>query len=121
MENTVVWFDIPVKNIQRAIEFYGRVLDVELQVSEMGPSKLAFFPFSPGVASGALVEGPGATPSDKGTLVYLNGGSDLSTPLSRVKSAGGKILMEKTAIGEHGFIARFEDLDGNTVALHSAT
>jgi uncharacterized protein len=28
----------------------------------------------------------------------------LSTPLSKVESAGGKILMPKTAIGENGFM-----------------
>ena len=49
----------------------------------------------------------------------LNGGDDLSVPLSRVASAGGKILMEKTSIRPNGFMAHFVDREGNKVAFHS--
>lgn len=119
MQNFVVWFEIPVKNISRAIGFYSKVMDVELQPTEMGPNKLAMFPFEPGVASGALVESSENKPSSTGTMIYLNGGDDLSAPLSRVLSAGGKIIEQKTSIGEHGFMAMFEDTEGNHVALHS--
>ena len=118
MKNMVVWFDIPVKNLKRAVEFYRTVLDVELQTMEQ-PVPMAMFPFGPGVASGALVESREISPSKQGTAVYLNGGKDLSGPLGRVEAAGGKILQKKTAIGEHGFIAYFEDTEGNRVGLHS--
>ena len=30
-----------------------------------------------------------------GALIYLNGGEDLSVPLSKVEGAGGKILLPK--------------------------
>ena len=52
-------------------------------------------------------------------MVYLNGGDDLSIPLSKVEAAGGKIIMPKTAIGPHGFMAHFTDTEGNKVAFHS--
>ena len=29
--------------------------------------------------------------------------------------------MKKTSIGDHGFIAEFQDTEGNRVALHSMT
>lgn len=119
MENTIVWFDLPVTNIERAKTFYQKVMDVDMQTMEQGPNKLAFFPFAPGSASGALIEGPDSLPSDRGAVIYLNGGKDLSVPLERVKTAGGTVLMEKTQIGEFGFSARFKNLDGNIVALHS--
>lgn len=118
MENLVVWFDIPVKNLSRAMEFYRKVLNVELQRMD-GPAPMALFPFGPGVASGDLVESPELSPGKTGTTVYLNGGEDLAGPLGRVESAGGKVLQKKTAIGEHGFIAYFEDTEGNRVGLHS--
>ncbi len=119
MENTVVWFDIPVTDIERAKEFYQAVIGAELTDMENGPARFAMFPFAPGIASGALVQSPDSKPSDSGTTVYLNGGKDLSDPLSRVESAGGKIVMPKTSIGENGFMARFQDTEGNVVALHS--
>lgn len=117
-ENLVVWADIPVKNMERAMEFYSKVLGVKLQVVECGDKKVAFFPFSPGVASGTLVEG--GKPSLDGALVYLSGGADLAKPLGRVEAAGGKVLMPKTKMGENAFIAHFKDTEGNRVALHSA-
>jgi len=119
MNNMVVWFEIPVKDLNRAVKFYSKMLGVEVQSMEAGPNKMAFFPFAPGVASGALVESKENAPNEKGTLVYLNGGDDLSLPLKRVEAAGGKILQGKTGIGDHGFIATFKDTEGNRVALHS--
>ena len=50
--------------------------------------------------SGA-VEAKGYEPSQKGALIYLNGGDDLGKPLAKVKKAGGKIvfsLSQKSSI-----------------------
>ena len=55
-----------------------------------------------------------------GSLVYLNGNDDLSVMLGRVESAGGKILRGKTQISpDIGYMAVFEDSEGNRIALHS--
>ncbi len=44
----------------------------------------------------------------------LNGGEDLSEPLSRVENAGGKIVMPKTKINDEiGYMAMFIDSEGN--------
>ncbi len=119
MNNFVVWFDIPVQNLDRAMKFYSTVMSVELKSMEIGPNKQANFPFTPGVASGSLKESKEVEPNAVGTMVYLNGGEDLSVPLARVEAAGGKIVKEKTRIGENGFMAIFKDTEGNRVALHS--
>jgi predicted enzyme related to lactoylglutathione lyase len=119
IENTIVWFEIPVKDLKRAIKFYTKVLDTELHLIEQGSTKMAFFPHTPGIVAGGLVESPDYQPSEHGTLIYLNGGPDLNVALNRVESAGGKILQKKMSIGEHGFIATFKDTEGNKIALHS--
>ena len=54
-----------------------------------------------------------------GTLVYLNGGDDLSVHFSRVEKAGGKVTRSKTPIGKNGFMPIFMDTEGNRVAFHS--
>jgi len=118
VRNFVVWTDIPVKKLDRAVSFYSSVFSVKLDPVDMGPTRGAFFPFEPGVASGALVESHDGSPGS-GPLIYLDGGDDLSVPLSHVKKAGGKVLQEKTSLGEHGFKAVFEDTEGNRIALHS--
>lgn len=119
MKNAVVWFDIPVRDLERAARFYTDVLGVDLARVDHGPMQCYFFPFAPGVASGALVQSAEARPTADGTVVYLDGGPDLQIPLSRVERAGGKVLQPKTGIGEHGFIAYLLDTEGNKVALHS--
>ncbi len=117
-KNLAVWFEIPVTDLARAQEFYSKVLDTETHEMDMGPFKMAFFPHDNNVA-GALVEGDGYIPGDKGPLIYLNGGEDLALPLSRVAAAGGKVLQEKMSLGPYGFMAIFLDTEGNRLALHS--
>jgi predicted enzyme related to lactoylglutathione lyase len=41
--------------------------------------------------------------------------------LRRVSANGGRTLMPKTNIGQYGFIAQYEDTEGNRLALHSMT
>jgi uncharacterized protein len=120
MKNAINWFEIPVKDFNKAKAFYETILGTKLQVMEAMGMKSAFFPadLQNGIG-GCLIEGPGYEPSPMGSLVYLNGGDDLSGPLSKVEAAGGKILLPKTAIGPNGFMAHFTDTEGNKVGLHS--
>lgn len=81
---------------------------------------MALFPYAEPNPGGALVAMPEMAPRDNGTLIYLNGGDDLSVVLKRVPAAGGKVVMEKTCIGEAiGYIALFVDSEGNRVGLFS--
>ncbi len=121
MANVINWFEIPAKNFDKACDFYSKVMAGDIQKID-GPdgSKMGFFPGSMvDSVGGAVVQAEGYEPSQKGSVVYLNGGDDLSVPLSRVENAGGKVVMPKTSIGENGFIAHFIDTEGNRVALHS--
>jgi predicted enzyme related to lactoylglutathione lyase len=83
--------------------------------------KYAMFPadMQNGEIGGGLVEEKGYEPSQTGALIYLNGGDDLSVPLSRVEAAGGKIIVPKKSIGDNGFMAQFSDTEGNKMAFHS--
>ena len=121
MANAINWFEIPVKNFDEAKKFYETVLDAEMQPMEAMGMKSAFFPadLENGSVGGCIIQGDGYTPSESGALVYLNGGEDLSVPLAKVESAGGKILLPKTAIGPNGFMAHFVDSEGNKIGLHS--
>ena len=120
MKNAINWFEIPVKDFNRAKSFYEKILGSEMQQMEMDGMKSAFFPadLQNGIG-GCIIKGDGYEPSVKGSLIYLNGGEDLSVPLSKVEAAGGKIILPKTSIGEHGFMAYFNDTEGNKVGLHS--
>lgn len=122
MTNAINWFEIPVKNYQRARTFYTAVLDAKIEDHPM-PNEVKYGIFSynreSNCVGGAIIESEGYTPSTQGSLVYLNGSDDLNIALQKVEPAGGKIVMPKTDIGENGFIAHFLDTEGNKVALHS--
>jgi uncharacterized protein len=123
MKNAVSWFEIPVKNYERAKQFYTTVMASEIVDHHMPEQNVKYGVFAydednNGVG-GAIIKAEGQTPTKDGCTVYLNGGDDLSNPLAKVESAGGKILIPKTDIGVHGFIAQFSDTEGNRVALHS--
>ncbi len=120
MAHAINWFEIPAKNFERAKAFYENVLGVKLMMPFEG-MKYAIFPsnMQNNEVGGGLVEEKGQEPSQTGTLVYLNGGEDLSVPLARVEGAGGKIILPKTSLGGNGFMAQFLDTEGNRVAFHS--
>jgi len=44
---------------------------------------------------------------------------DIEETLKKVDEKGGRILNPKKSIGEYGFVAHFEDCEGNRIALHS--
>lgn len=121
MANVINWFEIPAKNFDRACAFYRNVLGGDLQIMDMpGGGKMGLLPGSQqDNVGGAVVQAEGYEPSSKGSIVYLNGGADLSSYLGRVEKAGGKITIPKMPIGPNGFIAHFTDTEGNRVAFHS--
>jgi hypothetical protein len=118
--NPVNWFEIPVRDLARAREFYEKVFALELNPEEMGPYSMTFFPWTEGApgAAGSLIKGETYEPSHGGTVVYFSV-DDIEETLRKVNAHGGKTLLPKKAIGEYGFIAHFEDTEGNRLALHS--
>lgn len=120
MKNAINWFEIPVTNFDRAKKFYEAIMGGEIQMMPHPEMKYGMLPsdMENGVGGG-IVEAPGYEPSASGPLIYLNGGEDLSVALSKVESAGGKIILPKTSIGPNGFMAHLMDTEGNKIALHS--
>ncbi len=124
--NMVGWFEIPVKDIDRAVAFYNEVFQIKIAVHDLGELVMGWFPFAEDQeakgASGSLVyHKEFYIPSTEGTLVYFTSRTgDIKDELSRIEKAGGKILKPKTQISEdHGYMALFLDTEGNRVALHS--
>ena len=114
------WFEIPVTDMDRAKSFYENILGIELAVNEMDESLMAWFPGGPEHpgSTGTLMKSEGYTPSYHGSVVYLSV-EDIEGTLGKIADNGGKAVVPKTSIGEYGFIAHFEDSEGNRIALHS--
>jgi len=120
--NLIGWVEIPVLDMERAKTFYEKVFNISISVHDMGGVIMGWLPMGenqPG-ASGSLMLHEEYRPSlTHGSVVYFSC-KDVSDELSRVSSAGGEVLQEKTEIGGgHGFMALMKDTEGNRIALHS--
>jgi hypothetical protein len=119
LKDFVSWFEIPALNFEKAVAFYNTIYNIKMEVVINASHSMALLPANGGIG-GAVVYGPGSIPGQIGPLVYLNGGKNLDTILSRIPEAGGRIIMPKTFINEEsGYFAIFIDSEGNKLALHS--
>jgi uncharacterized protein len=113
----VVYFEIPVNDMDRAILFYQAVFDFEFEMEVIDSNEMALITFSAehtGIA-GALAKGEIYQPTKAGVLLYFQMPS-IDETLQIVLSNGGKMLYPKTDNGL-GFVAEFEDTEGNRIAL----
>jgi len=123
MDNNMVgWFEIPVRDMNRAKKFYDTVFNIEITLHDFGELLMGWFPMAPdkkGI-TGSLVQNKNYIPSATDGCVLYFSCIDVATELGRVEAAGGSILQNKKPIGEgHGFMATFLDSEGNRIALHS--
>jgi len=120
MANQVVWFDVPVIDLDRAVRFYSSVLGGSVHKQEFQGLKFAVLPHEEKEISGCLTPGAeGNKPSPHGPLLYFNCQGRLDQAVGVVESNGGKILQAKHPIGPYGFRAIVLDSEGNRIALHS--
>jgi hypothetical protein len=117
MSNIGTYFEIPVTDMDRAINFYSFVFGCEFSKDTIHDCEMAFFPFKEGAGiTGALAKGEIYKPSLEGSLVYLTT-TDIDGVMNKVKEKGGSELFPKTEVPDLGFSAEFKDSEGNRVAL----
>ncbi|MEO7299379.1 MAG: VOC family protein [Verrucomicrobiota bacterium] len=119
MPDQIVWCDIPVKDLDRAIKFYSAVLGVKVEKQSFGDMNMGVLPHAGENVSGCLVVTKEAKPSADGPLIYLNCEGRLDAAEATVEKNGGKVLQSKHQIGPYGFRAVVLDSEGNRIALHS--
>ncbi len=118
-KNTVCWVDIPVSNLQRAIEFYSAVLGAKVALEKMPGFQFGLLPHHRSNVSGCLAKLKDNKPSKKGPLIYLSVNHRHVEAEKAATKHGGKILQKKHAIGPYGFRSIIVDSEGNRIALHS--
>ena len=115
--NIGAYFEIPVTDLDRAINFYQSLLDIVLERGSIHGYEMAFFPFENNGAgiSGALCKGDVYKPSIEGSFIYLFT-SDIDGVLSKAVELGSEILFEKTDAG-NSFVAEIKDTEGNRICF----
>ena len=112
--------EIPVIDIQRAINFYESLLAIRIEKIEMGDTLMGVIPSPENTVNLVLVKGSDYSPSKNGTIIYLDAGNDLQIFLNKVEKSGGKMITPKTQISsEMGYFAFILDSEGNKLGLHS--
>jgi predicted enzyme related to lactoylglutathione lyase len=119
MANHIVWVDIPVLDLDRAIRFYSAVIGAQVEKQEYPGMAIGSFPHKDGEAAGCLYLSDTVKPSADGPLVYLNVHGRIDEAAEAVEASGGKVLQPVESIGPFGFRATFLDTEGNRMALHS--
>jgi predicted enzyme related to lactoylglutathione lyase len=119
-QNRLVWFDIPVADLERAAAFYGGVLGIGVHVEKSPGYSFAVLEHKDG-NGGCLVPKAGEISGNSGILVYLNANGRMREAVRQVEKLGGRIVEPPQSIGPHGFRAIVIDSEGNRIALHAAT
>ena len=116
--NPAVYFEIPVTDLERAVEFYGAVLGVPFHRTVIDHYEMALFPFDEKLTgiSGALCKGDVYRPTHEGVILYLRT-VGIGDTLQRVMANGGRIVLEIASATEWGCVAEFEDSEGNRIGL----
>ncbi len=115
-KDALVWCEIPVRDLDAAITYYGKVLGNPLTKDESGPNPMAMLPVKSPMDGTAGHLYPGTPASDgNGVTVHLAVAS-LEPALERVMEAGGRVLPGIIPIPS-GRFAYTVDPDGNSIGL----
>ena len=118
--NNIVWFDIPVIDLKRAVKFYSELLNLKIKIEKHGDIEFAMMPCaSKQGVTGCLAKTKETKVSNSGVLIYLNVQGKLDEAVEIAKRYNCKIVSNKTEIGEWGFRTIIIDTEGNQIALHS--
>lgn len=115
--NLIVWSDIAVIDLERAVEFYSKVLDKKFDIKTFGETTFAVSEHDQGNGI-CLVLDP-ENVSNHGPLLYFNVGSRIEAATDLVIELGGIIDQPVTPIGEYGKRSVVVDSEGNRIGLHA--
>jgi uncharacterized protein len=129
----VTWFEIPAKDLDRAINFYQKVLRLTIQKTDMMGIPYGLIVRPANTIGGVIVQRD--VPSTEATVLFFYT-HDITSTLERILALGGEVVMPKTILklqqesggtviansfidNQTGYIAKFKDSEGNIMALHS--
>ena len=91
MKRIFYWVEIPTEDFDRAVDFYSKLLKVELEKLDFETEKMACLPHD----AGAIIWAPDFKPSKDGVIVSLNCGNEIDEWLKLIVEYGGKSLVRK--------------------------
>lgn len=116
MKRLFSWIEIPVKDFDRAVNFYNMILGIKLKTKSKGDEKMALFPGNEGV----LLFKKGFNPAEEGIVVNIDVGEKLDETIRLIIEKGGMITRSKTKIEstKDEYFVLFKDTEGNRLGLN---
>ncbi len=112
---TVVWTEIPVTDLDRAIAFYQAVFGLQVLRDDTGPNPVANFSDARNIVSGHLYPGKPAS-EGQGPTIHLVLSDKLEDGIARCTAQGGTVISPAITIPP-GRFAYAIDPDGNSIGL----
>ena len=119
MKNNIVWVDLPVLNLDRAISFYSGLLANQVSKESYGDFEFAVLSHQENESGACLVPGEAEDIITRGPLIYFNVDGRIEQAVEFARNNHGTVIEEVNVMGEHGSRAIIKDSEGNRVALHS--
>lgn len=140
MTNIISWFEIPVRDFKRALNFYSNALEMDIDVFMFSGIRHGVFrvdPVHPEEITGAIVETQNMPDKVVGPVIFFNANPNMSEILENIKENGGEVILFKTLIkninsedgkvtvpktlidDNVGYYAYFYDTEGNKMGLYS--
>ncbi len=117
-ENTVVWTEIPVSDLPRAVAFYNAVFGWEMTIDETGPNPMADFAGKTTGVGGHLY--PGTPAKQAGPTIHFAAPDGVEATIERCRAAGGAVQGPIIPLPFGRFVYA-TDPDGNSIGFYEAT
>jgi predicted enzyme related to lactoylglutathione lyase len=114
MAASIVWFEIPADNLERAKAFYAKLFGWKINPFPTMPDYLHIDTGGPDASpDGGLMT---RTHPEQSITNYVNVAS-VAKSAALVEKLGGKVCVPKSAVPQMGYFAVCQDTEGNTFAL----
>ena len=110
----VVWSEIPVSDMNKAVAFYNATFDWKMTIDESGPNPMATLGGNMDTTGGHLY--PGKPASGNGPTVHIAVPDRLEDAVIRCRKAGGTVIGDIVTIPPGRFVYA-NDPDGNSIGL----
>ncbi len=120
--DSVVHFEIPADDVERAQKFYSESFGWNINsipemrytiVSTTESDEKTGAPKNPGAINGGMLK----RQEPVNNVVITVNVDSIEEAAKKIEAAGGKIIREKMPVGDMGFAAYFTDTEGNVVGL----
>ena len=113
----LVWGELPVSDLDKAVQFYSEVTGANLTIEPSGPNPVAMFRPADAATGVALHLYPGKPATEgNGPTLHLAAHGTAEEIMARVKEAGGQVVSEPIQIPAGRFFYAI-DPDGNSIGF----